>query len=575
MPRALVVALVAAVVPAFAQAQSWLQWGANAQHDSATAQPARRLERIEQDVVIDPNAGRMEMLAGDELLAHYPVPLIDGDDVVLLRKGGFINNLATRDSQTWSVVAMRRVHGQLADRWTYLSDWKPVPFGTPAWEPVYHPAMSADSVWAPGAGGTVDQLNRETGALVRRFNPFGATADPSIFVCGPLTIDGGGNVYYNAIQFAASPWSSDPVSSWLVRISAGGTITTATFASLTPQAPAAGDSCTAIFDTNQLPWPPSPNAAAPSIRCGAQRPGMNVAPAVAPDGTIYTISRAHANSRWAFLVAVNPDMTPKWAASLRHRFQDGCDVLVPPSGTPGGCRAGSAKGVDPADNEAGSGAVNDDSTSSPVVTPDGRILYGSYTRYNYAQGHLMLFSAEGAFLASYPWGWDLTPAIYRHGSTYSIILKENHYSLGSYCNDGNVCPPDRTSNTPADPAAYNITQLDAALQPEWKFRNTNTLSCERLSDGSLQCLDDHPYGFEWCVNAVAVDGRGVVYANSEDGNLYAIAQGGVPDSSIFLRLAIGAAYTPTSIGPDGRVYTQNDGDLFVITQNPKRRAVGR
>ncbi len=575
MPRPLVAVCFLALLSISAQAQSWLQWGANARHDGATAVAGRRLDRIEQEVVIDPNAGMMEILSGDELLAHYPVAIVDGDDVVLLRKGGFINDLAARETQTWSVVDMRRANGQLVARWTYPSDWKPVPFGTPKWEPVYHPAISADAVWAPGAGGTVDKVSRDTGVRIQRFSPFGTSVNRSIFVCGPLTIDDGGNVYYNVIQLASPPWNTDPLNSWLVRIGADGTITKATFASLTPNAPAPNDQCTTVFDNDQLPWPPSRNAAAPSSRCGAQRPGMNVAPAVAPDGTVYTISRAHLNSRWGFLIAANADLTPKWATSLRNRFQDGCDVLLPPSGTPGGCRAGSMTGVDPFDNQEGSGAVNDDGTSSPVVTPDGKILYGSSSRYNYAQGHLMMFSSDGRFLGAYPWGWDLTPGVYRHATTYSIVLKENHYSLGSYCDDESVCPSDRTSNTPADPEAYYITQLDASLKPEWKFRNTNTLSCERLTDGSLQCFDDHPYGFEWCVNAVAVDGRGVVYANSEDGNLYAIGQGGVLDSSIFLRLAIGAAYTPTSIGPDGRVYTQNDGDLFVINANPKRRAVSR
>jgi hypothetical protein len=61
----------------------------------------------------------------------------------------------------------------------------------------------------------------------------------------------------------------------------------------------------------------------------------------------------------------------------------------------------------------------------------------------------------------------------------------------------------------------------------------------------------------------AVDVDGVVYANSEDGNLYAIGPGGELRGKIFLHVAIGAAYTPLAIGGDGRIYTQNDGRLFV------------
>ena len=85
----------------------------------------------------------------------------------------------------------------------------------------------------------------------------------------------------------------------------------------------------------------------------------------------------------------------------------------------------------------------------------------------------------------------------------------------------------------------------------------------------MQCVSDHPEGFEWCVNTPVVDGNGVVYANSEDGRLYAIGQGheGVftaPAQSLFLNLAIGAAYTPLSLQPNGRILTQNNGHLFVI-----------
>lgn len=572
MSRCLAALLFVALTPP-SNAQSWPQWGADAQHRSATPVIARRIDRIEQEITIDPLASTMQSLAGGDLLAHYPVPLVDGNDVITIRKSGTLMSLGQRATEVWSVVDMRRSGGQLVTRWVYTSDWKPVPYGSASWEPVYHPLMTRNAVWAPGAGGTIDQLDRETGALVRRFNPFGANVDATIFVSGPPVADSAGNVYYNAIQLDPElPWTKDPRGSWLVRIAADNTIRTATFASLVRNAPAADAQCTWIFEITDLPWPPAPDAVPPSIRCGAQRPGINAAPAVAPDGTIYTISRAHLNLRWGYLVAVNRDLTPKWTASLRNRFYDGCDVTVPPSGTPGGCREGSTFGVDPYDNQPGTGMVSDDSTSSPAVAPDGRVFYGSYTRYNYAEGHLMVFGPDGKYIGAYGWGWDLTPAIYQHNSTYSLLLKENHYALGSYCNDPVYCPYDRTGNAPSDPEEYFITQLSSSLAPEWKFKSTNTQSCSRQSDGTLQCDDDTPNGFEWCVNAIAVDGRGVAYANSEDGNLYAIAQGGRLEQQIFLRLAVGAAYTPTSIGPDGRIYTQNDGDLFILNQNPKRRA---
>ena len=102
------------------------------------------------------------------------------------------------------------------------------------------------------------------------------------------------------------------------------------------------------------------------------------------------------------------------------------------------------------------------------------------------------------------------------------------------------------------------------LKIEWSFQNTNTQSCTRNPDGSITCVSDHPDGFEWCVNAAVVDAKGTVYANSEDGNLYAIGQGGVFRQRIFQQLAIGAAYTPASMDKRGRIYSQNDGMLFVV-----------
>jgi outer membrane protein assembly factor BamB len=253
------------------------------------------------------------------------------------------------------------------------------------------------------------------------------------------------------------------------------------------------------------------------------------------------VARLHLRSRYSYVLAVKPDLTPKWQASLRGNLNDGCGVLLPNDNGVIGCRTGSPLGVDPATRESPAGRVVDQSSSSPTVAPDGSVIYGSYSRYNFARGHLWKFSPSGQLLATFDFGWDSTPAIFRHGGTYSIVIKDNHYDAN--CCPGNGAPP---------PGPFFITQLSSNLVPEWKFQNTNNVQ------------PDNPNGFEWCINAPAVDANGTVYANSEDGNIYAINQGGIPRKRIFLRIAIGAAYTPLSIAPDGKVYTENDGHMFVI-----------
>lgn len=576
--RPLSLAVLCTLLASTLLANGWLQWARNGSHDGASPVVAQTLAKIEAEVILDPFVEQEKAAAGGSLIVHYQAPLVDGKDVFLVVKSGLYTGPASRETQIWNVRNMRWTSSALETRWTYTSDWKPVPYGSPNWEPVYHTVVTADAVWAPGAGGTIDRISRADGTRIGRFNPFDGAVDPTIFVTGPPAADAAGNIYYTAIHLQAdSPWGNDPRGSWLVKVAANGVVTKATIASLTPNAPSPEALCTTAFPGNTpLPWPPSVDAVAPSTRCGPQRPGINVATTVAPDGTVYTVSRAHQNARWGFLIAANADLTPKWSTSLRNRLATGCNVLIPPNGTPGGCRPGTSTGVDPADNQIGSGQVSDNGTSSPVVLPDGRVIYGAYSRYNYSQGHLMLFAADGAFVTSYGFGWDITPAVYRKGNTYSILMKENRYSAGSYCG-GNptLCPTNRTLATPNDPEQYRITSLDPSLKVEWHFRNTERQSCARQPDGSIQCTGDHPQGFEWCVNSVAVDARGVVYANAEDGYLYAINPDGTQRERIFLRLALGAAYTPLSIGPDGRIYTQNDGRLFVVSGHPRRRPAGK
>jgi hypothetical protein len=278
----------------------------------------------------------------------------------------------------------------------------------------------------------------------------------------------------------------------------------------------------------------------------------------------------------------------KWASSLFHTLNDGCGGLVPiaSSSTPekGKCRTGANLGVDPSTNRPGDGRVLDSGTSSAVVLPDGNIYFGAYTRYNIARGHAYkLRGSDGAILATYDFGWDDTQAVLQHGGTYSIVMKDNHYDeeAGFYCNtDGTPVSqggdPNHIPNVVCDftkiPAGpFFITQVNPNLVPEWKFQSTETRDCHRNPDGSVTCVDDgkHPHGFEWCINAPAIDGNGNVYVESEDGNIYVLDQGHsgmftTPKFKLFTNLAVGAAYTPFSIDLLGRLYAQNNGHLFVV-----------
>lgn len=561
-------ALVAlATATLFAQSLSWPQWARDPRHTGSINVAGQNLNHVLADIVYDPFVDQEKAPEnGDgDLLVHYQTPLVDGNDVYMEFKSGTYTSITTWESQTWNEKKLSWVNGQLVVQWGFQSDWKPVPFGSPGWEPVFHAVLAGGAVYVPGGSGTVYKLDKATGAVLAHYNPIGIEADTNVFVCGPLSADSAGNIYYNAVKLnKLNPWGKDAIDSWLVKISSTGATNAAEFKSIATGELGPNDDCEIGFSTPP-PWPPSPTAVAPTEKCGTIRPGINVAPAIGPDGTIYTIGRNHNVTRYGYLIAVNSNLTPKWTASTHGVLNDGCNVQIPPNGTPGGCSVGATTGVAPDTNSLPSGRILDDSTSSPVVAPDGTIFYGSYTRYNYAQGHMLRFSATGQFLNSYIFGWDDTPAIRSHGGTYSIITKDNHYGdVGSYCDDETVCPSDRNASNPGYPEQYFVTSLSPSLSVEWQYQNTNTLSCTRNPDNTVTCESTNPNGFEWCVNAPAIDSNGVTYANSEDGNLYAINPNGTLKQNIFQQLAIGAAYTPASIGGDGKLYSQNDGHLYVV-----------
>lgn len=575
-------------VSAFAQSNGWPQWAQNAQHTgmiSVNGQlPSHQLARI----IYDPFVAQEQAEQGGELVVHYQAPLVQGNNVYMEFKTGQwipcnpsgswygnIDNLCGPNAwnqEIWNEKNLVWNKGKLQTNWTFRSDWKPEPngngFNLSGWEPVFHAVLAGNFVYVPGFGGTIWKVNKKTGKSVAHINPF-ASIDPNTFVAGPLSADSNGNVYYNVMKLAdpttgTDPWfDSDVLGAWLVKVTPENVAKKVSYADLVPGAPAGTDGCPGWFtDPSTLPWPPSPTAVPGEFLCGSQRPGVNVAPAIAPDGTIYTLSRAHYDPLVSYLVAVNSDLTPKWQASLQRRLNDGCGVLMPIATTanqPNACSMGATMGVDPTTNDLGSGQVVDDASSTPTVLPDGAILVPAWTFYPATRGHLMKFGADGTFAASYDFGWDTTPAVYPHGGTYSIVLKDNHYDAPMYCFDFSpIC-------VSLPPGPYYITELDANLNVQWQFQNTTTDSCIRNPDGSITCTPDtNPNGFEWCVNAPAIDAAGNIYANSEDGSVYVINQSGQLVRKMFLNLAIGAAYTPLSIGPDGKIYTQNDGQIFVV-----------
>ena len=146
-------------------------------------------------------------------------------------------------------------------------------------------------------------MDKGTGKAVAWINPFANVAGVDAmnnFVSGPLTTDRMGNICYNVIELNLSngnPWvQNDMTSAWLVKVSPEDSAKTVTYATLVPDAPpGTSTNCQGTFfnlgdNGASLPWPPSPDAVPPPQPCGSQRPGVNIAPAVAPDGTIYTVS---------------------------------------------------------------------------------------------------------------------------------------------------------------------------------------------------------------------------------------------------------------------------------------------
>lgn len=556
----------AAVADGHVSGCDWTQWGQNAAHTGQLCTRGQRDLRLLAHTVVDPFA-EQEVAEVGVIPLHVPVPLVDGaGNVFVLRKGGSYVSCDPPGSgepapcgrdpenlkrQTWSVRALHWRHDRLIPMWTFTSDWKPSIIGI---EGLFQSAMSEHFVYVPGAGGTVFQLAKRSGRVVRRINPFGHSIDPSAFVSGGLTLDRHGTLFYNVLRSEPTPNGPTDGHGWLVRVTRDRKTSMVDYRTLIPGAPGPTDLCYGTFlqTSAERPYPPPPQpdgspTLPPQQPCLSQRAGLSQAPAIGPDGTIFTVTRAHntGGEHYGYVVALNPDLSLKWATSLRGILNDGCGVLAPYGNGPFDCRPGTALGVDPNTNLPPAPGVSDGSSASPVALPDGSVVYGAQNTYNGFRGHLMKFDRDGHYVTNYDFGLDITPAVYRHDGTYSLIIKDNHYISGG---------------------PFDVTRLDADLTKEWSYTNTETRTCERAQDGTVTCVDDgtHPNGFEWCISAPAVDRDGTVYGLSEDGNFYVIDSDGNQREKVFLSKTVASAYTPVSLDSQGRIYAQNNGELYVL-----------
>ena len=70
-------------------------------------------------------------------------------------------------------------------------------------------------------------------------------------------------------------------------------------------------------------------------------------------------------------------------------------------------------------------------------------------------------------------------------ATYSVVIKDNHYDAGNYCEPDPKIPVSKKVCVDAPKGPYYITQLGPYMNIEWQFQNTSR-------DAT------HNNGFEWC-----------------------------------------------------------------------------
>jgi hypothetical protein len=489
-----------------ALAQGWPGYGNGSQHQALSSVGSQFPQKIVWSTSVD-------LLSATDfgfLNTHYGSPVMTSQNTVIVP-------VKTGESGGFRMEGHRGSDGtllwQLDSDYTYPPsyDWM-LPFQIVIANP--------NTVAMAGAGGTVivrTTPNSASGTVTRyafygidNYNNNTDAYNSSVQIITPLTTDGNGVLYFGYLATGAP----GGLVSGLARLDLK---STSGFGTWVSAAAASGDST-------------------------MQKVAYNCAPALSLDHRKVYVGVNNVNGfvdgGAGYLVAVNSSSLAR-IASVRLK-----DVLYP-------------------QNDAG---FYDDSTASPTVGPDGDVYYGTLENpfaTNNDRGWLFHYD-ENLTTAKTPgaFGWDITPSIvpasavpsYQGTSSYLILTKYNNYAglgTGDGVNQVAIQDPNTAMTDPISGAT--VMQVVLAVTgptPDQDARN----------EGYPNAVH------EWCINTAAVDaGNKRAFINSEDGNLYAwdFTTNNLT-AQINLSSGYGEPYTPTLIGPDGKVYGINAAILFAI-----------
>lgn len=479
----------------------WVGHGGNSAHTGISTTPSLSLTSIVWSTPIDLNP----RYSGNSLLTHYGCPCITSNNTV-------ITAVKQNLDDGFAIRAFKGANG--ASLWSETTDYS---LPSSGWIPSNNPTLvytrgtQADPyvAYAMGGGRVAfrSAISSVATPVVHAFygdslyQSDSTTFKNNVKICTPLTAGPDGSVYFGFVVYGGNAAN---VSSGLAKIDKNGNGSWVSAATLSNES-----------SVNQIK--------------------QNCAPAINSQGTALYITCYTGSFGRGTLVRVNPtNLQPLSRAKLK----------------------------DPRNNN--DAAVDGEGTASPLIGPDGDVYMGVLENpfgSNHLRGMLLHFSSDLAYTkVSGAFGWDDTPTVvpstmvggYHGTSTYLLMCKYNNYVSGGGDGINRVAVVDPN---------------DIALDPIAGIPTMKVIASVASPTPDDEFVDTHPNAVrEWCVNSAAVDvQKKSILVSCEDGILYRwnLATNTLSES-IRLTAGIGEAYTPTAIGPDGRVYAIANARLYAV-----------